>query len=104
LDFACLSHLPPRSPRVTLSLHDALPTSLRGRAYHVARSMVGSSDDALDLSQEAFLKVFRARETFREGDPFLPWFHRILRNTCFRDRKSTRLNSSHVKISYAVFC
>src|SRR5436309_6160897 len=23
---------------------------------------------------------------------------------CHRDRKSTRLNSSHVKISYAVFC
>src|SRR5207302_6011915 len=29
----------------------------------------------------------------------------ILRNKRFqRDRKSTRLNSSHVKISYAVFC
>src|SRR5690606_25390553 len=24
--------------------------------------------------------------------------------TCLKDRKSTRLNSSHVKISYAVFC
>src|SRR5690606_40670359 len=27
-----------------------------------------------------------------------------LRNNCIQDRKSTRLNSSHVKISYAVFC
>src|SRR6202007_3453006 len=26
------------------------------------------------------------------------------RPAAFRDRKSTRLNSSHVKISYAVFC
>src|SRR5690554_7029398 len=25
-------------------------------------------------------------------------------NTLFKDRKSTRLNSSHVRISYAVFC
>src|SRR5438874_8594667 len=25
-------------------------------------------------------------------------------NSCSRDRKSTRLNSSHVEISYAVFC
>src|SRR5699024_11425795 len=25
-------------------------------------------------------------------------------NLCFQDRKSTRLNSSHVSISYAVFC
>src|SRR5690606_41783996 len=27
-----------------------------------------------------------------------------MRCFCVRDRKSTRLNSSHVKISYAVFC
>jgi RNA polymerase sigma factor (sigma-70 family) len=40
-------------------------------------------DDAMDLSQEAFLKVYKARDTFRAEEPFLPWFHRILRNTCF---------------------
>jgi RNA polymerase sigma-70 factor (ECF subfamily) len=62
---------------------DALVLSLRGRAFHVARSLVGSRDDALDLAQETFLKVFRARDSYREGEPFLPWFHRILRNTCF---------------------
>jgi RNA polymerase sigma-70 factor (ECF subfamily) len=72
---------------------DALVESLRGRAFHVARALVGSHDDAMELSQEAFLKVYRARETFREGEPFLPWFHRILRNTCFsflRDNKRAR--------------
>src|SRR5690606_26508377 len=30
--------------------------------------------------------------------------HRLTRRAEKRDRKSTRLNSSHVKISYAVFC
>src|SRR5438874_9976398 len=28
----------------------------------------------------------------------------LVRTRAFRDRKSTRLNSSHVEISYAVFC
>lgn len=72
---------------------DELVTSLRGVAFHVARSLVGSREDAMDLSQEAFFKVYRARETFREGEPFLPWFHRILRNTCFsflRDKGRAR--------------
>jgi RNA polymerase sigma-70 factor (ECF subfamily) len=69
-----------------------LVQQLRGRAFAVARSLVGSREDALDLSQEAFLKTYRARETYREGEPFLPWFHRILRNTCFTHlRKSRRL-------------
>lgn len=72
---------------------DELVDNLRGRAFHVARALVGSRDDAMDLAQEAFLKVYRARDTFREGELFLPWFHRILRNTCFsflRDRGRAR--------------
>jgi RNA polymerase sigma-70 factor (ECF subfamily) len=75
---------------------DELVESLRGRAFHVARGLTGSRDDAMDLAQEAFLKVYRARDTFREGEPFLPWFHRILRNTCFsflRDRRRLRERS-----------
>jgi len=72
---------------------DRLVERVRGRAFHTARSLVGSRDDALDLTQETFMKVFRARDTFRDGEPFLPWFHRILRNTCFSFlRKNGRLS------------
>ncbi|MDP6540300.1 MAG: sigma-70 family RNA polymerase sigma factor [Planctomycetota bacterium] len=62
---------------------DDLVGRLRGRAFAVAHSLVGSPEDAHDMTQETFMKVYRARETFREGEAFLPWFHRILRNTCF---------------------
>jgi RNA polymerase sigma-70 factor (ECF subfamily) len=77
---------------------DTLVEGLRSRAYHVAWSMVGSPDDALELTQEAFLKVYKSRATFREGERFLPWFHRILRNTCFsflRGSKRVRSLSAH---------
>jgi len=71
---------------------DQLTRALRQRAFLTARSWVGSSEDALELSQEAFLKTYRARDTYRDGEPFLPWFHRILRNTCFSFlRQSKRL-------------
>src|SRR5690606_41164688 len=36
--------------------------------------------------------------------PFTPLERPQTDGNLFRDRKSTRLNSSHVKISYAVFC
>lgn len=62
---------------------DELTRALRSRAFRLAQAWVGSRDDALELSQEAFLKTYRARDTYRDGEPFLPWFHRILRNTCF---------------------
>src|SRR5690606_40772111 len=46
--------------------------------------------------------IERQRYVLREGSPF-PGL--VLENEGrFEDRKSTRLNSSHVKISYAVFC
>ena len=71
---------------------DRLVTTVRGRAFQVARSFVGSREDALELSQEALLKIYRARGSYRDGEPFLPWFHRILRNTCFSFlRKQGRL-------------
>jgi RNA polymerase sigma-70 factor, ECF subfamily len=62
---------------------DRLVESVRGQAFRVAVSLVGSREDALELSQEAFLNTYRARASYRDGEPFLPWFHRILRNCCF---------------------
>lgn len=67
---------------------DQLVERLRGRAFRVAHALVGSRDDAMELSQEAFLKVYKARDQFRAGEAFLPWFHRILRNTCFSHLRS----------------
>src|SRR5690606_42046171 len=65
----------------TLSLHDALPICRRagGGAEHAADRPVGRGDQLGAELQHAVLLLVG-------------------------DRKSTRLNSSHVKISYAVFC
>src|SRR5256885_5001392 len=52
---------------------------------------------------------FPAGSSMEEGDVNAPNAEAIIRqilygNEWFRDRKSTRLNSSHLVISYAVFC
>src|SRR5947208_7948361 len=69
----------------TLSLHDALPIS--GRLAHERRREGGRRTPAGSR---------RACRRARAGS------HRASR--CAQDRKSTRLNSSHQIISYAVFC
>src|SRR3712207_7664692 len=38
------------------------------------------------------------------GGPFMTVAERLRPESLYRDRKSTRLNSSHANISYAVFC
>src|SRR5438874_13123674 len=69
----------------TLSLHDALPIS----------------GDPIKVKLVAYLlnPVLIQRSYFSPGR--LP---SVLAIENDRDRKSTRLNSSHVEISYAVFC
>src|SRR5436309_8749169 len=63
----------------TLSLHDALPICLRSSGMQRRHGEVPHPSRA-------------------------PRAERNSRAAFGRDRKSTRLNSSHVKISYAVFC
>src|SRR5207253_10724576 len=78
-------HDPPTTDIYTLSLHDALPIS-----------------PAPNRPGENVREPNRQRLRYR---------HRATRSRCryrslcrLGDRKSTRLNSSHVAISYAVFC
>lgn len=61
------------------------------RAYAQALAIVGSREDALDLSQEAFVRAFRARHTLDPDRPFPAWLNQILRRLCFnflRDAKA----------------
>lgn len=60
------------------------------RAYFAALGLVGSREDALDLSQEAFARAFRARRTLDPDRPFYAWYYTTLRRLCFnfvRDRR-----------------
>lgn len=59
------------------------------RVYRRAYSFVHNRDDALDLTQEVFMKVIRTIGSFVAGRPLWPWLRRITTNTCLnflRDR------------------
>src|SRR3712207_8124664 len=76
----------------TLSLHDALPILLLIPAIdlkdgHCVRLKQGAMDQATTFSEDP---AAMARNWLSKG--------------ARQDRKSTRLNSSHANISYAVFC
>src|SRR5207249_11761890 len=91
----------------TLSLHDALPISLPHRG---GRGAAGGGSQRVEPREPsgALLGVAHAAAPPGAPDelrsalvvPALP----PADADDHRDRKSTRLNSSHVSISYAVFC
>lgn len=59
-------------------------------AYYIALGFVHNHQDALDLSQESFIKAFRKIKSFDAGRPFFPWFYRILKNLCIDHFKRIR--------------
>src|SRR3712207_9469967 len=82
----------------TLSLHDALPICDSDRhldelAHHFLEAQ--GLDKAVDYSIRAAKRAMSLM-AYEEGAD--------LYDRAFQDRKSTRLNSSHANISYAVFC
>jgi RNA polymerase sigma-70 factor (ECF subfamily) len=48
--------------------------------YNFAYRLTGNEPDARDLTQEAFIRVFRAWRSFRPGTSFLSWIYRIVTN------------------------
>jgi RNA polymerase sigma-70 factor (ECF subfamily) len=50
------------------------------QTYNYAYRLTGNESDARDLTQEAFIRVFRAWQSFREGTSFLSWIYRIVTN------------------------
>jgi len=51
-------------------------------AYYIALGFVNNQQDALDVSQDAFIKAFRKIRMFDTRKPFFPWFYRLMRNLC----------------------
>src|SRR5207249_1831163 len=100
----------PSTPFYTLSLHDALPISTGAPVPTNDRVLIEGFDryiiihthfgDVLNFTLgEVIEELFR-----RQGLVRMWWWdsYRILYEMTAEDRKSTRLNSSHVSISYAV--
>ena len=52
------------------------------RVYAVACGLLLNRDDALDVTQETFVRAWRALPRFRRGAPFFPWLYAIARNRC----------------------
>jgi RNA polymerase sigma-70 factor, ECF subfamily len=58
----------------------ALFEAHKRRVYSLCLRMVGDPTEAEDLSQEAFLQVFRKLSTFRGESAFSTWLHRLVVN------------------------
>ena len=69
---------------------DLLVERYQQRAFRLAWSILRQSEDARDLSQEAFIRLWEAAGSFRGRSRFSTWFYRLLVNLCLDHRRKHR--------------
>jgi RNA polymerase sigma-70 factor (ECF subfamily) len=63
-----------------LARYDGIVQRYARHVYNIAYRMTGNEADARDLSQEAFLRVYRALRRVQPGAPLESWLYRIVSN------------------------
>jgi RNA polymerase sigma-70 factor (ECF subfamily) len=67
------------------------------KIYNLAFRMTGNHEDANDLAQEAFVKVYHSISTFRGDAKFSTWLYRIATNVCLDElRRKGRRKVEHL--------
>lgn len=71
----------------------AFPMLYRGAApalHRAVRRWTRDPEQAEDIVQTTFLKLVRARSSYQEGEPVLPWLHVIAKRTLLDDNRPLR--------------
>lgn len=77
-----------------VNAYEALVKEYEKNVYNLALRMTGNSEDAYDMSQEAFIKAYNSLSAFRGDSKFSVWLYRIVSNVCLdflrsKNRKPT---------------
>ena len=60
------------------------------KVFHIGYKFTGRHDDAEDLTQEIFLKVFRSLEKFNRDADFSTWLSSVARNFCIDHYRASK--------------
>jgi RNA polymerase sigma-70 factor, ECF subfamily len=69
---------------------EAIVRQYRRKVFNVAYKFVGRHDEAEDLTQDIFLKVFKSLDTFDRRANFQTWLISVSRNLCIDHYRSVR--------------
>src|ERR1700682_4575738 len=69
---------------------EAIVRQYRRKVFNVAYKFVGKHDEAEDLTQDVFLKIFKSLDTFDRRANFQTWLISVSRNLCIDHYRSVR--------------
>jgi len=76
---------------------EAVVNAFSGRMYNLAYRISGNAEDAADLTQEIFVKLYRTLDKFAWRSSFSTWLYALAANTCRSGmRRLRRISSAEV--------
>lgn len=86
-----------QSKKGKMKAFQKLVEKYKKQAFFVTLGLVGNRDDAYDLSQEAFIRVYLNINKFNPKHRFFSWFYTILSNLCKNHLRNMEVRRSYMK-------
>jgi len=68
------------------------------KVYNLALNFAGNSDDASDITQDIFLKVYNNIHKFQDDNNFTSWLLRLAKNYCIDHWRKNKHNRKRVEL------
>ncbi len=65
----------------------------QSRVYGISFHYLGNAEDARDVAQEIFLRIFQNLDSCANSQMFLPWLIRVSRNACIDSLRKKKARS-----------
>lgn len=88
--------------RGQMKAFETLVEKYKKPAFFIALGLVGNREDAYDLSQEAFVRVFESIKKYNPEHKFFNWFYTILSNLCKNHLKKRGVQKSYLEKNIVV--
>ncbi|MDD4570695.1 MAG: sigma-70 family RNA polymerase sigma factor, partial [Tepidanaerobacteraceae bacterium] len=85
----------------TLAFEDLI-SGYERKVYNTVYRFFNNTEDAMDITQEIFIKVFTSLHGFRENSSFSTWLYRIAVNTCIDFLRKKKEDMLPIKEELAV--
>ncbi len=98
-----LAELLPRCQAGDELAWEAFVRRFQGRIYGMACAYTGHPDDARELAQDVFVRLYQTRRRWPDAERFMPWLVLTARHLCvdYLRRRKARTKSSEVEIEGA---
>lgn len=84
-----------KSIQGNMAAFEELVSIYEKKVYTIAYRMMNNHEDASDVAQEAFIKIYQKLQSFKGESTFSTWLYRIVTNTCLDElrRRKTKVIS-----------